>query len=129
MLTPKREKFAQAYVELDCGAAAYREAFTTKNMSDKSVWEHASRLLKDVKVRARVEELKAEHRKRHNVTVDDLLGELEEARVAAMTCEKPQAAAAVGATMGKARILGLDKQVLEHQNAAVTVVVNRPDGN
>ena len=129
MLTPKREKFAQAYVELDCGAAAYREAFSTKNMSDKSVWEHASRLLKDVKVRARVEELKAEHRKRHNVTVDDLLGELEEARVAAMTCEKPQAAAAVGATMGKARILGLDKQVLEHQNAAVTVVVNRPDGN
>ena len=129
MLTPKREKFAQSYVELDCGAAAYREAFSTKNMSDKSVWEHASRLLKDVKVRARVEELKAEHRKRHNLTVDDLLGELEEARVAAMTCEKPQAAAAVGATMGKARILGLDKQVLEHQNAAVTVVVNRPDGN
>ena len=129
MLTPKREKFAQAYVELDCGAAAYREAFSTKNMSDKSVWEHASRLLKDVKVRARVEELKAEHRKRHNLTVDDLLRELEEARVAAMTSEKPQAAAAVGATMGKARILGLDKQVLEHQNAAVTVVVNRPDGN
>lgn len=129
MLTPKREKFAQSYVELGCGAKAYREAFSTKGMSDKTIWEAASRLLKDSKVAARVEELKEVHRKRHNVTVDDLLGELEEARVAAMTCEKPQAAAAVGATMGKARILGLDKQVLEHQNAAVTVVVNRPDGN
>ena len=129
VLTPKREKFAQAYVEFDCGASAYREAFSTKNMSDKSVWEHASRLLKDVKVRARVEELKAEHRKRHDLTVDDLLRELEEARVAAMTSEKPQAAAAVGATMGKARILGLDKQVLEHKNQSVQVVVNRPNGD
>lgn len=129
MLTPKREKFAQAYVELDCGASAYREAFSTKNMSDKSVWEHASRLLKDVKVGARVEELKAEHRKRHNVTVDSLLAELEEARTVAMTSERPQSAAAVSATMGKARILGLDKQVLEHKNQSVTVVVNRPDGN
>lgn len=129
MLTPKREKFAQSYVELGCGAKAYREAFSAKGMSDKTIWEAASRLLKNSKVAARVEELKEAHRKRHNVTVDDLLGELEEARVAAMTSEKPQAAAAVGATMGKARILGLDKQVLEHQNAAVTVVVNRPDGN
>lgn len=129
MLTPKREKFAKLYVEEGEASKAYREAFSTKGMSDKTIWEAASRLLKDSKVAARVDELKAQHQERHNVTVDSLLAELEEARTTAQTSEKPQSAAMVSATMGKARILGLDKQVLEHKDREVTVVVNRPDGD
>jgi phage terminase small subunit len=50
---------------------------------------------------------------RHEITVDTLLTELEEARKAALGAETPQAAAAVGATMGKAKLLSLDKKIVE----------------
>ena len=129
MLTPKQEKFAQVYIETGNASEAYRQAYSTKGKSENYVAVNASKLLDSTNVALRVDELKAEHQQRHNVTVDSLLAELEEARTVAMTSEKPQSAAAVSATMGKARILGLDKQVLEHKNQSVTVVVNRPDGN
>jgi len=59
-LTEKQEKFAQLVGAKGLGqTAAYREAYSTKNMTDKSVWEVASRMLADVKVRSRIEELKA----------------------------------------------------------------------
>lgn len=49
------------------------------------------------------------------MTVDDLIKELEEARQAALdpNLDKPQSAAAVSATMGKAKLLGLDKQLVD----------------
>ena len=66
-LTQKREKFALAVATgyHDDGtkknqADAYRECFNTSKMTDKSVWELASRLMNDVKVKSRVDELKAE---------------------------------------------------------------------
>ncbi|MEM8160246.1 terminase small subunit, partial [Morganella morganii] len=64
-------------------------------------------------ITVRVAELQQEHRTRHNITVSDLLRELEEARKAALTAETPQSSAAVAATMGKARITGLDKVVID----------------
>lgn len=48
---------------------------------------------------------------RHKITVDDLLKELEEARMMAIKTEK--AGPMAQATMGKAKLLGLDKQVEE----------------
>ena len=48
---------------------------------------------------------------RHEITVDTLLLELEQARKLALDTKK--AAAAVTATMGKAKLLGLDKQIVE----------------
>lgn len=50
---------------------------------------------------------------RHEITVDTLLAELEEARQAALGAETPQTSAAVSATMGKAKLLGLDKKIVE----------------
>ena len=61
-----------------------------------------------------LDQIRKEHSKRHNITVDSLLLELEEARQAAFEGERPQVSAAVSATMGKAKLLGLDKQVIEH---------------
>jgi hypothetical protein len=49
------------------------------------------------------------------LTVEDLLRELEEARQLAISTEAP--APAVSATMGKAKLLGLDKQVIDHQSS------------
>lgn len=129
MLTPKQEKFAQVYIETGNASEAYRQAYSTQGKGENAIWVRASELLHNSKVAVRIDELKAAHQKRHNVTVDSLLAELEEARTVAMTSEKPQSSAAVAATMGKARILGLDKQVLEHKNQSVQVVVNRPNGD
>lgn len=48
---------------------------------------------------------------RHKITVDDLLAELEEARQMGIKTEK--AAPMAAATMGKAKLLGLDRVVEE----------------
>lgn len=58
MLTPKRELFAQKIVEGMSQADAYRSAYSCEKMSDKTIWENASRLMADSKVLARVNELR-----------------------------------------------------------------------
>lgn len=47
------------------------------------------------------------------VTVESLIAELEEARQVGKTTES--AAPMVAATMGKAKLMGLDKQIIEHR--------------
>lgn len=75
----------------------------------------ASRLWRNPVVQAYVEELRAEVRERFMVTVESLIEELEEARQAALGAATPQCGPAVAATMGKAKICGLDKQIIEHR--------------
>lgn len=58
MLTPKQEKFAQGIIEGMSQADAYRSAYSCARMSDKTIWENASRLMSDSKVKARVQELR-----------------------------------------------------------------------
>lgn len=58
MLTDKQEKFAQNLVQGMSQADAYRSAYNTKNMSDKTIHEAASRLVADSKVSARLFELR-----------------------------------------------------------------------
>lgn len=112
-LTEKQEKFCRVLVETNNASEAYRQAYNCENMKQSTINEEASRALAHPDITARVSELRATHAKRHEITVDDLLRELEEARQLAFDTEK--AAAAVTATMGKAKLLGMDKQVIEHQ--------------
>lgn len=107
-LTPKREAFVKAYIELGSPSEAYKASFNAENMSPASISVEASKLLANPKIALRLMELQAMAQERHNMTVDDLLAELEEARQAAYSGEKPQAAAMVAATMGKAKLLGLE---------------------
>ena len=58
MLTEKQELFVRKIIEGETQADAYRAAYSTAKMSDKTVWEKASRLMADDKVRARVQELR-----------------------------------------------------------------------
>ena len=60
MLTPKQEKFVQGIIKGMSQADAYRSAYSTKNTSDKTIWENASRLANDNKVKARIEELRGQ---------------------------------------------------------------------
>ena len=112
-LTPKQEAFVRAYIETSNASEAYRRAYDSSKMKPESVNESASRLLADVKITARLAELREPIMQRHNVTVDILVFELEEARQAALSAETPQSSAAVAATMGKAKLCGLDKQVID----------------
>lgn len=107
-LTPKQEAFARAYVETSNASEAYRRAYNAENMKRESIAVEACKLLDDPNVSQMVERLKEEALQRHRLTVDDILRELEEARMAAYQQEKPQAGAMVAASMGKAKILGLE---------------------
>ena len=112
-LTIKQEKFAQLVVELGDNSKAYRGAYDASRMKPESVHRKARELIENVKVAARIDQLRAEAAKAHRCTVDSLLRELEEARIVALSCETPQSSAAVAATMGKAKLCGLDKQLVE----------------
>lgn len=114
-LTPKQEKFCQLYIELGNASEAYRQSYDADSMNENTVNREAKGLLDNPKIATRLDQIRKEHSKRHNVTVDTLLIELEEARLAAFEGERVQVAAAVAATMGKAKILGYDKQVVQHE--------------
>ena len=106
-LTPKQEAFALAYVETGNASEAYRRAYSAENMKPEVIANKASALLKRGDVRVRVEMAQAKAVERHETTVDDILRELEEARALAAGGEKPQPAAMVAASMGKAKLLGM----------------------
>ena len=106
-LTPKQEAFALAYVETGNASEAYRRAYNAGNMKPEVIANKASALLKRGEVRVRVEMAQAKAVERHETTVDDILRELEEARALAAGGEKPQPAAMVAASMGKAKLLGM----------------------
>jgi phage terminase small subunit len=104
-LTPKQERFAQTYVETGNATEAYRRHYSTENMSLNAQYVEACRLLKHPKVSLRIKELNEHHAERHNISIDSLTEELEEARSVAEKTES--AAAMVSATMGKAKLHGL----------------------
>lgn len=110
-LTPKQEKFCLAYLETGNASEAYRRAYAAENMKPESVNRLAKAQLDNVKIASRLEELRAPIIAKTQLTVEDLLAELEEARRLAIETETP--APAVSATMGKAKLLGFDKQIID----------------
>ena len=118
-LTIKQERFCMVYVETGNASEAYRQAYNAENMKEASINVNACKLLADAKITLRVKELKSGHTKRHELTIDDLVKQLEEARQVALTLENPQCSAAISATMGTAKLLGLvvDKTDIKLTNA------------
>ncbi|QKL02603.1 terminase small subunit [Pseudomonas sp. NY5710] len=109
--TDKMELFCLAYVETGNASEAYRRSYNTSNMADKTAQREGYNLLQNPLVQARIEELRIKVMERHEITVDTLLAELEEARL--LGKETGKASAMVTASMGKAKLLGLDKQIVE----------------
>ena len=67
MLTAKQENFVELLTQGICQSSAYRGAYDTQKMSDKTVWEEASRLRRHPKVTARIVELEAEKEARRRM--------------------------------------------------------------
>lgn len=110
-LTIKQEKFCMVYIETGNASEAYRQAYNCEKTKPESINRLAFDLLQNIKITSRIDELKELHAKRHNLTIDDLIKELEEARKAALSAMVVQSSASVAATMSKAKLLGfLDKK-------------------
>ena len=95
----RQESFAQLVAEGRDYANAYVDAGYCASTSS------ASQLANKPHIVTRVRELQARALKRHDVTIDELAAQLEEARQLAMAAGQP--AAAVSAVMAKAKLYDL----------------------
>ncbi|EFA28181.1 terminase small subunit family protein, partial [Haemophilus influenzae HK1212] len=98
------------YIETGNASEAYRRAYDAENMKPETVNRRAFDLMENSKIKARIEALRAEHRKEHNITVSDILNKLEDIYSEAM--KKGNLSSAVSAVMGQAKVLGFDKQTI-----------------
>ncbi|WP_347261433.1 terminase small subunit [Rudaea sp.] len=113
-MTPKQEAFCRAYVETGNQSEAYRRAYDAEGMKPETVNRKAAEVFANGKVTARLAEFHAEMREDYRITVQVLMRELEHARLIAK--DRGNASAMIAATMGKARLAGLDKPSGEQQD-------------
>jgi phage terminase small subunit len=97
---PKHERFAQGLAKGKTADEAYQEAGYKPNR------HNAATLARQQHISTRLTELQERGAIRAEITVADLILELEEARKAAVSADNPQSSAMVAATMGKAKLLG-----------------------
>lgn len=109
-LTAKQQRFVEEYCSNGFNAT---QAAKSAGYSEKTAWSIGQENLKKPLVKEALDKFMQESSQRNKITVDTLLSELEEARKIALSAETPQSSAAVTATMSKAKLLGLDKQVIE----------------
>lgn len=112
-VTEQQEKFCRVFVETGNASEAYRQAYNAKNMGANTIAVKASNLLDKDNITVRLQQLREVHQKRHAITVDTLLEKLNKVYTVALGAETPQSSAAVQAVMGQAKLLGLDKQLIE----------------
>ncbi len=120
-MTPKQELFAQVYLETSNASEAYKQAYNTQANAN-TVNRKASQLLKHPEVSTHIIELQNEQRKKHHLTLDDILQELEQTRLLAL--KKKQCSAAINATMSKAKLLGLDKKAGVNENPMTAFIAS-----
>lgn len=116
----RHERFAQELAKGECASGAYqRSGYSAKGAAARA---NASRLLTNANISSRVLELKEKAAEKTIITVADIAQQLDEDREFARKLESP--AAAVSATMGKAKVLGL----LEDKSKVDITTAGRPLG-
>lgn len=115
-LTPKQQRYDRFVSEMLVDGNVTRSA-KAAGYSEKTAYSQGHRLLKNVEIAAAIKAGQKDIAKRNELTIDDIIKELEEARTAALTAESPQSSAAVAATMGKAKVLGMlvDKSEVKNE--------------
>jgi phage terminase small subunit len=98
---PRHERFAQELAKGKTQEDAYADCGYKGNKTA------ASRLANDVNVCKRLTELQERVAIRVELTLADIIQEIEEARMAALSAETVQASAAVSASKAKAELLGI----------------------
>ncbi len=111
-LTVKQEKFCKSYIETGNATEAYRRSYDCKNSNGPTINRNAVALLENTKIATRIGEIELLLQKKFEVTVESLSKELDEDRQLARSLGQP--GAAISALNVKARIHGLDKQVMSN---------------
>lgn len=111
-LTLKQERFCQAYMETGNASEAYRRAYNTETMQDSTVNERACRMVKECKISARLDELKAEVAKKNEITLAEIVEDLRKACALAESAEKGMDLGNLA--MHKAKLAGLLVEKSEH---------------
>ena len=113
LTNPRHERFAQGVAKGRSQGEAYVYAGYSKQAAGNDTRANATRIAKRPEVAARIVELQERQANRIGVTVDDLVGELNDMLKLAKRCKQPSAG--VGAVLAKGKLLGLivDKAELD----------------
>ncbi len=123
-ITAKQRAFAEARVEGNNALSSYKIAgYGVGACSDRTIVRMAQKLELNPLVVEEMSRLREIHAERHEITIDSLLAELDEARKLAI--ERRDPGAMVRSTMGKAKITGHDKKVLEIRRAEIGLNIVR----
>ncbi len=112
-LTPKRERFSQLIVAGENQGDAYRAAGFSPRMSDKTVVEAASRLMKNGKVLARIAELRQPVVAKLRYGLEQAMIECE--RGMEMAKANKHSAAYISAVALRAKLNGLDVEARKNE--------------
>lgn len=131
-LTTKQEKFCKSFIKTGNASEAYRQSYDCQKMKGPTINRNAVALLDNSKIATRVGELQLNLQKKFEVTVESLSKELDEDRQLARSLGQP--GAAISALNVKARIHGLDKQVMSNDPenpmpATIQVEILRNENN
>jgi len=123
----KQESFSRLVAEGSSQADAYRGSYNAEKMTDKTIWEAASRLMADSKVYARVQEIKDASLQHVKYGIEEHYKELEELRQLALVPRgdngRIELQAATKATELKGKLKGLYVDKLE-ANVSGNITVN-----
>ena len=110
----KHERFCLFWHECGNKSEAYRKSHpNAAKWKDATIHKRASELSLQGEIQGRFEQLQQDGLDAHGVTMGSLIKELENCREIALSCDNPQTAAAINAIMGKAKLVGLDKVIVE----------------
>lgn len=112
MLTIKQEAFCIAYIETGNASEAYRRAYSCSAMKPESVNRKAKELVDNVKITARLQELRAPAVEKAQITLEQHLRDLKRLRDLAEASEKY--GPAITAEMARGKASGLYVERVEH---------------
>lgn len=112
MLTPKQEAFCLAYIETGNASEAYRRSYNAGKMNANSVNRKAFDLVENVKIAARLQELRAPAVEKAQLTLEQHLRDLQRLRDLAEASEKYGPAVTAEMARGKASGFYVDR--VEH---------------
>ena len=126
-MTAKQAAFVSAYCSNGFNGT---QAAISAGYSKKTAKDIAGENLSKPIIKTEIKKYTDKVAKTHGITVESLIKELEEARGIALGLESPQVSAAINATMGKAKLTGLDQRdnddSTEAQKLDITFKVSEP---
>lgn len=108
-LTQKQEAFCLAYIETGNASEAYRRSYNAEKMNANSIGRKAKELIDNVKITARLEELRAPVRKKALLTLEGHLARLNHLSMKAEKAEQFGPAIKAEESRGKAAGLYVEK--------------------